>query len=121
MVGYVFRRLLIAIPVLWIIASLTFILVRIVPGGPFDAEKNLPPEIVANIKAKYHLDKPVSEQYLLYIGRLAHGDLGVSYKYVDRTVNDILFDAFPVSLQLGGLGLLIAVLVGVPLGTVAAC
>jgi oligopeptide transport system permease protein len=119
-IGYIIRRTLAAIPVLWIIASLTFILVRVVPGGPFDAEKNLPPEVVANIKAKYHLDKPVGEQYVLYMSRLLHGDLGVSYKYVNRTVNDILSDAFPVSLELGSLGLLLAVSVGVPLGTVAA-
>jgi oligopeptide transport system permease protein len=120
MLGFLIKRTLMSIPVLWIIASLTFALVRIVPGGPFDAEKNLPPEIVANIKAKYHLDKPVGEQYLLYMSRLMHGDLGVSYKYVNRTVNDILADAFPVSLQLGSLGLLIAIAIGVPLGTVAA-
>ncbi len=120
MITYITRRLISAIPVLWIIASLTFILVRIVPGGPFDAEKNLPPEVVANINAKYHLDRPVGEQYMLYMGRLVHGDLGVSYKYVNRTVNDILADAFPVSLELGCLGLLLAVCVGVPLGTLAA-
>jgi oligopeptide transport system permease protein len=102
------------------VASLTFALVRVVPGGPFDAEKNLPPQIVANIKAKYHLDRPLPEQYLLYMNRLIHGDLGVSYKYVSRTVDDILCDAFPVSLELGGLALSLAVLVGVPLGTIAA-
>jgi oligopeptide transport system permease protein len=117
---YIGRRILTAVPVLWIVASLTFLLVRIVPGGPFDEDKNLPPEVVANIKAKYHLDKPLQEQYYLYMDRLLHGDLGVSYKYVNRTVNDILRDAFPVSLELGGLGLLLAVSVGVPLGTIAA-
>jgi oligopeptide transport system permease protein len=116
----VLKRFLVALPVLWIIATFTFLLVRVVPGGPFDAEKNLPPQIIANIKAKYHLDKPVHEQYFLYMERLAHGDLGVSYKYVNRTVNDILLDAFPVSLQLGVCGLLLAVAIGVPLGTVAA-
>ncbi|MDR3615086.1 MAG: ABC transporter permease [Candidatus Obscuribacterales bacterium] len=120
MFSYVLKRFLVAIPVLWIIATFTFLLVRVVPGGPFDAEKNLPPQIIANIKAKYHLDKPVHEQYFLYMERLAHGDLGVSYKYVNRTVNDILLDAFPVSLQLGVFGLLLAVAIGVPLGTVAA-
>lgn len=116
----VFKRLLMAVPVLLIVASITFMLVRIVPGGPFDSEKNLPPEIVANLNAKYHLDKPVPEQYLLYIGRLAKGDLGVSYKYVNRTVNDILADAFPVSCQLGFVSLALAVLFGVPLGAIAA-
>jgi len=120
MFSYVLKRFLVALPVLWIIATFTFLLVRVVPGGPFDAEKNLPPQIIANIKAKYHLDKPVHEQYFLYMERLAHGDLGVSYKYVNRTVNDILLDAFPVSLQLGVCGLLLAVAIGVPLGTVAA-
>lgn len=120
MLQLIIKRTLMAIPVLWIVASMTFLLVRIVPGGPFDAEKHLPPEIVANIKAKYHLDKPVPEQYLLYMERLVRGDLGVSYKYVNRTVDDILCDAFPVSLQLGSCALLLAVLIGVPLGTVAA-
>ncbi len=120
MFSLILKRALWSIPVLLIVATLTFVMVRIVPGGPFDAEKNLPPEIVANIKAKYHLDKPVLEQYLLYMGRLAHGDLGVSYKYVNRTVNDILGNALPVSAQLGFLGLVIAILIGVPLGTIAA-
>lgn len=114
------RRALWSIPVLWIVATLTFLMVRIVPGGPFDAEKNLPPEIVANIKAKYHLDKPVAEQYILYMGRLAQGDLGVSYKYVNRTVNDIIGNALPVSVELGALGLLLAICIGIPLGTIAA-
>lgn len=120
MFSLIIKRALSSIPVLLIVATLTFVMVRIVPGGPFDAEKNLPPEIVANIKAKYHLDKPIHEQYILYMGRLLRGDLGVSYKYVNRTVNDILGKALPVSAQLGFLGLLIAIMVGVPLGTFAA-
>ncbi|CAN5533242.1 ABC transporter permease [soil metagenome] len=120
MIALILKRILLAIPVLLVVASLTFVLVRIVPGGPFDADKNLPPEIIANLNAKYHLDKPVPEQYFLYLGRLAQGDLGVSYKYVNRTVNDILSDAFPVSLQLGTISLLLAVLIGVPLGALAA-
>ncbi|MBX9671067.1 MAG: ABC transporter permease [Candidatus Obscuribacterales bacterium] len=120
MLSFLLKRILYALPVLLIIASLTFVLVRLVPGGPFDAEKNLPPEIVKNLEAKYNLDKPVHEQYFLYLGRLARGDLGVSYKYVNRTVNDIIGDAFPVSLQLGLIGLTIAIFVGVPLGAIAA-
>lgn len=120
MFSLIIRRILMSIPVLLIVASLTFALVRIVPGGPFDSEKSLPPEIVANLNAKYHLDRPVHEQYFLYIGRLCRGDLGVSYKYVNRTVNDILFDAFPVSCQLGIVSLSLAVLFGVPLGAIAA-
>lgn len=120
MLTMILRRIVLAIPVLWIVASLTFILVRIVPGGPFESEKALPPEIVANLKAKYHLDRPVPEQYIMYMARLAQGDLGLSYKYIGRSVNDILADAFPVSLQLGIAGLSLAMLVGVPLGTIAA-
>jgi len=120
MLVLVFKRALSAIPVLWIVATLTFLMIRVVPGGPFDLDKALPPEVVANIKAKYHLDRPVIEQYGLYMARLCQGDLGVSYKYANRTVNDILSDAFPVSLQLGLLGLTIAIIVGVPLGTAAA-
>lgn len=116
----ILKRALAAIPVLWIVASLTFVMVRVVPGGPFDLDKALPPEVVANIKAKYYLDKPITEQYGRYLGRLVKGDLGVSYKYANRTVNDILADAFPVSCQLGFAGLMLAILAGVPLGLVAA-
>lgn len=120
MVALILKRILSAIPVLLIVASLTFVLVRFVPGGPFDADKNLPPAIIANLNAKYHLDKPVWEQYVLYIGRLAKGDLGVSYKYINRTVNDILIEAIPVSVELGFTALVLAILIGVPLGTLAA-
>lgn len=116
----ILKRALSAIPILFILASLCFLLVRSVPGGPFDLEKNLPPEVIANIKRKYYLDRPLHEQYFRYISRLAQGDLGVSYKYVNRTVNDIMRDALPVSVQLGSMGLLLAILIGVPLGTVAA-
>jgi oligopeptide transport system permease protein len=119
MFAFLVKRILYAIPVLLIVASLTFVLVRIVPGGPFDAERNLPKEIVANLEAKYNLNKPVHEQYFLYLGRLAKGDLGVSYKYANRTVNDIIGDAFPVSLQLGLLALVLAICIGVPLGALA--
>lgn len=120
MLALVLKRIVWAIPVLFIVATISFGLMRIVPGGPFDEEKSLPPEILANIKAKYHLDKPIPEQYIIYMSRLVKGDMGVSYKYVNRTVNDILGDAFPVSLQLGLLGLALAIVIGVPLGTIAA-
>jgi len=119
MLSFIVKRILYAIPVLWIVASLTFLLVRVVPGGPFDSDRNLPKEIIANLEAKYNLNKPLHEQYFLYLGRLAKGDLGVSYKYANRTVNDIIGDAFPVSLQLGCLGLMIAICIGVPLGALA--
>ncbi|MBX9949201.1 MAG: ABC transporter permease [Candidatus Obscuribacterales bacterium] len=120
MLALLVKRLLTSIPVLLVVATLTFFLMRAVPGGPFDADKNLPPAIVANLNAKYQLDKPVIQQYFFYLSRLSRGDLGISYKYVNRTVQDILSEAIPVSVQLGFTALLLAVIIGVPLGTLAA-
>ncbi len=114
------RRILLMLPLLWLIATATFLLMHVLPGGPFDAEKSLPPEIMTNLKAKYYLDRPLMEQYGHYLQRLAKGDLGISYKYLDRSVNDILASAFPVSLVLGLTALAIAIIIGVPLGVVAA-
>ncbi len=116
MIRFVFRRFLWAIPVLWVVATLTFILMQVVPGGPFDKDKPLPPEIKANVEAKYHLDKPVWQQYLLYLQSLSGGDLGPSYKYLGRNVNDIIKDTLPVSLQLGMLALGVAIMTGFLLG-----
>lgn len=116
MLKYFFKRLLHGIPVLIVVATLTFIIMRLVPGGPFAEEKKLPPEILANIQAKYHLDQPVITQYLLYLKQLAQGDMGPSYKYVGRDVADIISDTFPVSITLGLLAMLVVVGVGVPVG-----
>ena len=91
-----------------------------VPGGPFDRDKILPPEILANIEAKYHLDKPVLEQYLLYMGQLAQGDLGPSFKYIGRDVSDILLETFPVSLTLGLCAVLFTLGLGIPAGILSA-
>jgi ABC-type dipeptide/oligopeptide/nickel transport system permease component len=98
---YFFKRLMHGIPVLLTVATLTFGIMHMVPGGPFDTEKKLPPEIIANIEAKYHLDKPVWQQYLLYMKQILQGDMGPSYKYIGRDVSDIILEAFPVSLTLG--------------------
>ncbi|HAX46103.1 MAG TPA: peptide ABC transporter permease [Nitrospina sp.] len=116
MLRYFFKRVLHGIPVLIVVATLTFIIMRLVPGGPFDEEKKLPPEILANIQAKYHLDQPVITQYLLYLKQLAQGDMGPSYKYIGRDVTDIISDTFPVSITLGLLAMLVVVGVGVPAG-----
>ncbi|MGY8762824.1 MAG: ABC transporter permease [Nitrospinaceae bacterium] len=116
MLKYFFKRLLQGIPVLFVVATLTFIIMRLVPGGPFDQEKKLPPEILANIEAKYHLDQSVGVQYLFYLKQLIHGDMGPSYKYIGRDVTDIILDTFPVSITLGLLAMLIVVGVGVPVG-----
>lgn len=113
---FILRRILWAVPVLWLVATLTFVIMHIVPGGPFDKEKKLPPEIEANIEAKYHLDKPVSQQYLLYLRGLLRGDLGPSYKYLGRTVYDVISDTFPVSMQLGFFAILIALVLGMAAG-----
>ena len=119
MTRFVLRRVLWAIPVLWVVATLTFILMQVVPGGPFDKDKPLPPEIKANVEAKYHLDKPVGYQYLLYLQALLRGDLGPSYKYVGRDVSDIIKETLPVSLHLGILALGVAIMVGFILGILA--
>jgi len=116
MLKYFFKRLLHGIPVLIAVATLTFIIMRLVPGGPFDEEKKLPPEILANIKAKYHLDQPVITQYLLYLRQLVQGDMGPSYKYIGRDVSDIISDTFPVSITLGLLAMLVVLGVGIPVG-----
>lgn len=120
MIRFILERLAWGIPVLWLVATLTFVLMHIVPGGPFDQEKLLPPEIKANIDAKYHLDQPPLTQYLLYLKDLLRGDLGPSYKYIGRNVNDIIRDTLPVSMQLGLWAILLAVLIGVGAGTIAA-
>jgi oligopeptide transport system permease protein len=120
MILFVIRRLLWGVPVLLVVATITFIILHLVPGGPFDKEKLLPPEIRANVEAKYHLDEPVWKQYLRYMGGLLRGDLGPSYKYLGRTVNDIIYDTFPVSMELGLWAVLISVVLGVGAGTIAA-
>lgn len=119
MIRYTLSRLAQVIPVLLTVATVTFALLRFLPGGPFDREKALPPEVMRNIEARYHLDAPIGEQYLRYLAGLARGDLGPSYKYVGRDVADILADAIPVSAVLGSLALVLAVSVGVPLGLAA--
>lgn len=119
-VTYVSKRLLEALVTVWVIATLTFLLLRFLPGGPFDQEKTLPPEIKANIEKKYGLNDPMMVQYTRYMVNLVHGDLGESYKYIGRSVTDIIKDSFPVSFQLGFYSLLLAFLIGIPIGIFAA-
>ena len=120
MLRFIFRRILLGIPVLVTVATLTFLIMHWVPGGPFDTEKILPPEIKANIEAKYHLDKPVSIQYILYMKQLFQGDLGPSYKYLGRDVSDIIYDTFPVSFTLGLCAVFVVLGLGVPAGMISA-
>ncbi len=119
-IKYVGKRLVEALVTVWIIATLTFLLLRFLPGGPFDQEKTLPPEIKANIERKYGLNEPLTRQYSNYIVNLVHGDLGESYKYIGRSVTDIIKESFPVSFQLGFYSLMLAFLIGIPLGVFAA-
>ncbi|HXI73777.1 MAG TPA: ABC transporter permease [Verrucomicrobiae bacterium] len=114
---YFLKRLAFAIPLLLVISALAFGLMRLAPGGPFDRERApASPEIERNQKAKYHLDEPLWKQYARYLGDLAHGDFGVSLKYRNHTVNDIIAQGLPVSMLLGGLAFCFAMGVGLPVG-----
>ncbi len=117
---FICKRLLHGIPVLLAVATLTFCIMHWAPGGPFDRDKKLPPEIIANIEAKYHLDKPLWQQYLLYMKQLCQGDLGPSYKYIGRDVADIIKDTFPVSVSLGICAVLVTLGLGIPAGIFSA-
>ena len=120
MLKYGFKRLLGAIPTLFIMIAIAFFMIRMAPGGPFDSERSLPPEVEANLRAAYHLDDPLYKQFGRYLGNLAHGDFGPSFQYKDFTVTELVMTGFPVSLRLGGLAMILALLVGVSAGTIAA-
>ena len=120
MLRYILKRILGIVPVLWVVATLTFFLIRLAPGGPFDSDKQIPPEILANLEAKYHLDEPLIAQYFRYLGMLAQGDLGPSFRYASRSVNEIIGETFPVSAAIGFAGLAFALFIGVFAGMLAA-
>ncbi len=119
MTGFIIRRILWTIPVLWAVATITFFLMHAVPGGPFDRDKELPPAVLANLEKRYNLDKPLFVQYALYLENLAGGDLGLSFKN-NREVTDIIRDGFEVTAQLGMVAFLYATVFGMTLGVVAA-
>jgi oligopeptide transport system permease protein len=120
MIRFVIQRLLQTIPVIWVIITATFFMIRFVPGGPFTAEKAVTPEILRNLEAHYGLNRPLYRQYLDYTGSLLRGDLGPSFKYPTRSVNEIIADKLPVSMELGLLSLAVALGIGLPLGVLAA-
>ena len=120
MLAYVVRRLLGAIPTLAVIVVLAFLLTRLAPGGPFDEEQALPPEIKANLERAYGLDQPLPAQLGRYVAGLLRGDFGPSFKFKDFTVTELIATGLPVSLKLGLAALLLAISVGVPLGVLAA-
>jgi oligopeptide transport system permease protein len=113
-------RLLQLIPVLWIILTVTFFMSKAVPGGPFSAERQATPEVLAKLNEYYGLDKPVWQQYIAYVEKVARFDFGPSYTYQTDSVNDVIARSFPISLQIGALAFVIAVLVGVTAGVIAA-
>lgn len=117
---FVLRRALSAVVTIFLIASLTFLLMNIIPGSPFNSEKGLPPQVIEALKAKYGLDKPLIEQYLTYMGNVARFDFGPTIKYKGRTVNGIIMDKFPISAKVGLISLSLALLIGVPMGSLAA-
>jgi len=119
MLRFFFSRLIQTIPVLWAVATLTFFMLRLAPGGPFDDERQVSPEVLRQLQAHYGLDKPLLAQYGDYLWNLLHGDLGPSFKYPGRTVNGIIREAFPYSMELGVYSMGVALVLGLALGVAA--
>jgi oligopeptide transport system permease protein len=120
MLRYGLRRVLNAVPTLLIIVTIAFFMVRLAPGGPFDAERSLPPEIEKNLAAAYHLDEPLPAQYVRYLSNIVRGDFGPSFRYRDHTVSELIAIGFPVSLKLGIAAIVLSLVFGTLLGSLAA-
>jgi len=120
MFKFILKRVLEALPTLFILITFSFFLMRLAPGSPFTSERAYPPEVMANIEAKYHLNEPLHKQYILYLKNLAQGDFGPSFKYKDQSVNDLIASVFPVSFKLGMTAFAFAVLIGIFAGSLAA-
>lgn len=120
MISFVLRRLMSAVPTIFIVVTISFFLMRFAPGGPFNLERPLPPQTMANIMATYKLDQPLFSQYLSYLGNALTGDLGPSFIYKDNTVSELIGKALPYSVELGAYAILLALIGGVALGTIAA-
>jgi oligopeptide transport system permease protein len=118
--GYLVRRLMIGVPTLLIIVTIAFFMMRVAPGGPFDQERALPPEIERNMLAAYNLNAPLVVQYWDYLRGVVQGDFGPSFKYQDFSVAELLLQGFPASLRVGGIAIALAVVIGITLGTIAA-
>jgi oligopeptide transport system permease protein len=119
MLRFVSRRLLQMVPVLLAIATLTFFMIRMAPGGPFSAERNAPPEIQKNLETYYGFDLPVHQQFLRWLGNALKGDLGPSYRYANRSVSELIAESFPISAELTFWSLLVAITIGVSAGLIA--
>jgi oligopeptide transport system permease protein len=120
MLRYALRRLIGAVPTLFVLLTIAFFLIRVAPGGPFDEERTLPAEIEANLARAYGTDQPLWIQYLRYLGNVLRGDFGPSFKYKDYSVTELIWGGFPVSLRIGLAAIIVAFVVGAALGTLAA-
>ncbi len=120
MLKFIAKRIFEAIPTMLVLITVSFFLMRFAPGNPFSSERPLPPEVMANIEAKYGLDKPVFEQYTTYLTNVIQGDFGHSFKYLDYTVNELISVALPVSAKVGFIAFIFTVILGVTVGTIAA-
>jgi len=120
MIRFIIRRLISLIPTLFLIVTFSFFIMKVAPGGPFSAERNPPPEVLANINKVYHLDEPLPKQYVRYLGNMLRGDLGPSFRYKDYTVNDLIGNTMPNSLILGITALCSALAFGLLVGLISA-
>ena len=120
MIRFIIRRLISLVPTLFLIVTFSFFIMKVAPGGPFSAERNPPPEVLANINKVYHLDEPLPKQYVRYLGNMLHGDLGPSFRYKDYTVNDLIGNTMPNSLILGITALCSALFFGLLVGLISA-
>jgi oligopeptide transport system permease protein len=117
---YALRRVFATVPTLLAVISVCYLLLHLTPGGPFDAERKVSEAVLANLQAKYHLDLPLWQQYLLYLKGLLSGDLGASFRYADWSVNDLVAKALPVSLAIGGVSMALSLVIGIGMGILAA-
>lgn len=120
MLRFIANRLLQAIPVLLVVISVTFLLIHSAPGGPFSAEKAVPPEVARALEAQYNLDQPLWQQYISYLGDVIEGDFGPSFKYSGRTVNELIAAGLPVTAELALYAMLVALIIGISAGVLAA-
>ena len=117
---FLIKRIAMGLVTLWLVITITFFLIHMLPGDPFQSEKAIPPKVKENLMAKYHLDRPLGEQYVEYLKNIAKGDLGASMKVRGRTVNDVINKSFFVSADLGARSIIFALVLGIPLGIIAA-
>ncbi len=120
MFSYAARRLASAVPTILVVITIAFFMIRLAPGGPFDQERQVPPEVAANLERAYHLDEPLTAQFVRYLGNVLTGEFGPSFRYRDFSVSELLADGFPISMQLGVSAMILAIVIGFSAGSLAA-